>query len=278
MKKVFEYRCHVEKPGYEVIGARYVEKEDGEASEGLIEPMLSLRGGHGFFRRYEYEKIFAVNDFPSLFMDFAQMEKTPEAVEAFANAFGTLNVHDVWNYFRLEHDTSKICAIVLPEVQSEHIRYLTQPLGRGEKAFSEYENYYPCFAEPLRLWYAEIDQLRTIIELWQSLTHSDKEAKGKIQTTINDKIKAKVTPKLFLDSLSESLELVVYPDNLISALWLQLALAVDGRKAYKQCQNCQNWFEVGKWGSRIDRKYCGDSCKQAVYDAKKRAKSSSLTH
>ena len=273
MKKIYEYLSPILQPGYEVIGARAVLDEREKISDKL-EPMLSLSGGHSVYRQYEIKGVIRLSDYPSLFMQFSQMDKTPEAVESFANAFGTLNTHDFWHVIKLENDTSNVCFVALPSVQEKYVRQRLSFEG-----IRKFEGQHLCFAEPLRHWYAEIDQLRNAVELWQGLKVSNEDVRKKLQDTINNKSK-KVTPELYFDPSKNSLELVMYPDNLLTALWLQLALAVDGRKIYKQCENeaCREWFEIGKWGSRVDKKYCdnGGKCKQAVYDAKRRRQKKSI--
>ena len=67
------------------------------------------------------------------------------------------------------------------------------------------------------------------------------------------------------------LEVAIKPDKLIQALWFQFAQAVELRKNYKACSSCGNWFEVSKYGSRRDKKYCSARCRQAAYDARQRA-------
>lgn len=66
-------------------------------------------------------------------------------------------------------------------------------------------------------------------------------------------------------------QITVQPYSFLGALWLQFAQALDGQKSYNVCTHCGNWFDIGKWGSRRDKKYCSASCKQAAYDSRQRA-------
>jgi hypothetical protein len=63
------------------------------------------------------------------------------------------------------------------------------------------------------------------------------------------------------------LNLVVEPVDLLSALWLQFARAVDGNRTYKRCERvgCSEWFELTPSVSRSDRQYCSDSCKAKAW-------------
>lgn len=285
MKRVFEYWAKVYRPGYEIFGARpdvfsafptygtykgeVVKTADGEPLKP-IEPMLSLRGGFRFSLEYEADYL-AINDYPALFLWFAQLDKTPLIIERFANSFGFLGEKELENIIALPTFQENFVAQDRRNSAGERARpnniekRMNQELSVKEP--------YVCWAEPLSHWYSAIEEMREAIHLWDKAKAGSKDANKKLGTQINIKLE-KVTPTVYLDTAESSLELIVTPKNLLSALWLQLALAVDGRKAYKQCENeaCRSWFEVGKWGSRVDKKYCRNSCKQAVYDVKKSKK------
>jgi hypothetical protein len=55
------------------------------------------------------------------------------------------------------------------------------------------------------------------------------------------------------------------PDTLHSALWLQLALAMEGEKEYRRCLGCGEWFEYSKDASRPDKVYCSNACRARAY-------------
>ncbi len=65
------------------------------------------------------------------------------------------------------------------------------------------------------------------------------------------------------------LEILFVPNDLLSALWLQFSLAIQGLKEYKVCPSCGEWFGIGKYGARRDRKYCDDTCKQRAFEKRK---------
>lgn len=261
MKRVFEYWQKVYKPGYEIVGAssdvfRAIPNSAG-VMEPLnpIEPMLTLREGFNVSLRYEF-KLLAINDYPALFLHFAQLEKTPEAVERFANTFGFL-LHGITH------------TIALPSFQKEYVIEKVQSAMEPHRRFEGLKGLHICYAEPVQAWYAFIDEMRDAIHLWETARAGSEDVTVKLQESINARIEG-ATAAVHMASSGSSLELVVSPTYLISALWLQFALAVDGRKAYKQCPTCQNWFEIGKWGSRGDKKFCSNKCRQAAYDARQR--------
>lgn len=49
--------------------------------------------------------------------------------------------------------------------------------------------------------------------------------------------------------------------SLLGAMWLQLALAIDGNRSYERCPECGNWWDAT--GARSDKKTCSDKCRQA---------------
>ena len=257
------------KLGYEIVGARLnwipsSINDDPIPLEELepIEPMLTIRGGWARGRLYEEDEKL-VND-PGLFRRFAQLEPTPEAVLSFASEYGLL----------LQEGLP--IGIALTSVQNEHISHVLFDASH-ERPFSEqygaFAGYYAGAAEALRFWYAEVDAMREAVGLWDTSKTGDEDARVDLGIVLNEKIERNVQTRMRYAE-GRSLELAVSPDCLRDALWLQLAVAVDGRKAFRKCANpaCGNWFEIGKFGSRADRKFCSEACKQAVYDEKQRQK------
>jgi hypothetical protein len=84
-------------------------------------------------------------------------------------------------------------------------------------------------------------------------------------------INRKLDPYTFLRVEPEAkagdleLRLVPSPKNLLGALWLGLARAVDGTRGYRRCRWCGTWFEISLEASRRSRFYCSEAHKQAAY-------------
>jgi len=66
--------------------------------------------------------------------------------------------------------------------------------------------------------------------------------------------------------------LALEPLTLISAMWLQLALALTGEKRFVACKFCRRLFEISteQTGFRSHREFCSDSCKTKDYRKRKR--------
>jgi hypothetical protein len=60
------------------------------------------------------------------------------------------------------------------------------------------------------------------------------------------------------------LRIQLVPSSLISALWLQLAMAIDGNRNYRRCESCTRWFELSG-DARGDAKFCRQACQFKAY-------------
>lgn len=83
-------------------------------------------------------------------------------------------------------------------------------------------------------------------------------------------LESRVSPKLQMTIEDKTPRLAISPLNLLGALWLQLARAIDGDKEYRACQHCGNWFEIGSTGYSRARRFCSNRCRVAFSRAQKR--------
>ena len=81
-----------------------------------------------------------------------------------------------------------------------------------------------------------------------------------LQHMVNEKLDSNVSARLLWDHKQLSMHQV--PRDLISALWLQFARAIEGNREYQQCEECRNWFEVSSPdGGRKDKRFCNTACR-----------------
>ncbi len=59
------------------------------------------------------------------------------------------------------------------------------------------------------------------------------------------------------------------PSSLIGFLWLQFAEAIAANRHFKQCVQCQRWFEVAQNLARADKLYCSQACRVRAYRARR---------
>ncbi len=67
-----------------------------------------------------------------------------------------------------------------------------------------------------------------------------------------------------------SLTLGIEVHWLAQVMWRQLALAIVGDKQYRQCEYCGRQFELSPQLNRADRVFCKDSCRVTAYRIRKR--------
>jgi hypothetical protein len=77
----------------------------------------------------------------------------------------------------------------------------------------------------------------------------------------------KFSPRMLAPPPQEFMRFGFEPDSLLSAGWLQFALAIDGDKEHRQCQRqaCGKWFELSPEVTRADRRFCSDACRTRTY-------------
>jgi hypothetical protein len=83
-----------------------------------------------------------------------------------------------------------------------------------------------------------------------------------LQYMVNEKLDGNVSARLLWNSSRNRLSLYQVPRDLISALWLQFARAIEGDRQYQQCEECRNWFEISSPdGGRKDKRFCSTACR-----------------
>jgi len=97
-----------------------------------------------------------------------------------------------------------------------------------------------------------------------------------VQRWINNHLQEHVAPRLVYQLDRGKRVMQIVPSNLLSAMWLQFAQAIDGSRKYRKCKECGTWFELSHKQSEhrtVRRLFCSDQCKSKDYrDRKDRAK------
>jgi len=214
------------------------------------------------FDRYE-RSYLPLKERTGLFREFAALEPSERGVLPFANQFGLLQAED-----NLELDSE----------------------------------FGPVFAhgEALELWHGEIKALRLATDIWDRVAtgsrhdlvelktkvaalkfplalqrdlHLDDEdpaaaALSAIQRITDPRLREHVEARLLFRGNERRLQVSLMPRNLLGALWLQFAAAVDGLKNFTKCHQCGVPFELSRaprTGKRSDAKFCSARCRVALY-------------
>ena len=240
-------------------GYRWIDCNDGRwlcAVDALERPDFP-----GVFDRYQIQQ--PLLERTGLFREFAELGSTETEVLGFANKFGLLR------------DGGNLA------VDTEFGRTLVH-------------------AENLQLWQAEIRALQRAVSLWDAISAGEGQEWAElkaalaadelplavqralhisdddpmmiglaaIQRVTDSRLSEHISPRLIFRGNTPRLQVCLEPMNLLGALWLQFALAVDLLKRFMKCAHCGSPFEISRAvraGKRPDAKFCSARCRVAHY-------------
>jgi hypothetical protein len=273
VSKFFEFGWWISEDGFQWV--------DNPNGDGLsLQPLVASRfhtKGHSYLPLQEYSGLFRI---------LAETSPTPDACLEFANRFGGLfgkggrpeQFHD-WQIQVL-----KLREVVLlwdlvrkynKEALAKHILRKGPPKVILKKEELDHPTYYfnayPDGQSPGRMldgsgpilipddWVERIDpdDLRTPAML-------------RISSIVNSRLtELNVSPQLCPGGRGESLRLYLLPQNLLGAIWLQFASAIDADHEYRRCGGCDTWFALTPETARADSHYCSDACRSRAYRQRK---------
>jgi len=185
---------------------------------------------------------------PALFLRFTDMESTAESFQRFCHGFGPL-VDE--SYF-------------LPPSWSGNLTRKKGASGLPPSALR---------GSRLDALVAAAKKLRKAVIAWRN---GDTDESARMMTggwrrtgwrPMN--VRTEVTPI----EKPPGIEILLRPQTLMDALWLQFIFAVIHSKEFRQCEMCSKWFEVTPPVTRTTRMYCGGACRtRATRQREARAK------
>jgi hypothetical protein len=186
---------------------------------------------------------------PALFRIFVDVSGDPDSVVDFANRFGLLT------------DAEKGESLTTWKRAIAEFRIAVECWERG--AFpSDGQKGMAVIRRPCEPGFA------MIIGPGISSSLSDCELVDVMASLISEKI-SNVRPVFIShtwdDPLADSLKLLLMPNNLLEAMWLQFGQAVESNKSFRQCRQCDDWFELSPKVARSDKIFCTDACKAKAY-------------
>ena len=219
---------------------------------------------------------------PGLFRRFADLEESEEAVVAFASRFGTLVRPDLplrppWNPKTVIYGTRV--------KWGREIQILRAVVALQEAIISQDLD----AIDTLLRWGARSVTLRVsagwfltrIHVTAEETTHDSRLAVAKrvLDHAVTSGVQKRSTLKLPDHAPAFQLQMVhgalqTVPANLLGAMWLQFAVAIEEGKRFKRCQarDCPVvWFEVstGPLGVREDAEFCSARCRHTAYRDRK---------
>lgn len=113
--------------------------------------------------------------------------------------------------------------------------------------------------EPISSWHSSIDVVRRMVVL---LDHQE----WPVLSDMFDKAElGRMTVRLPTWN-RHGVNLVVEPNSLRSAIYLQLARSASSNERWRQCTRCSAWFAYGPGtGRRSTAEYCSDACRKSAF-------------
>ena len=140
----------------------------------------------------------------------------------------------------------------------------------SEEACLEFTNQYGLlYSAPVFLneWLTDKSCMKRMVEMWETgKGKGRKEVIGQIEYGMNN-------PETLLFQIdSDTLNMHLIPTSLLVAMYLQLAMAMQGNKKFGHCAWCGTAFELTPSVARTNRRYCSNACKQADYRHRNKGK------
>ena len=120
--------------------------------------------------------------------------------------------------------------------------------------------------EPLTIWYQAIGVMKALVDALDcrqydavyDLLNNRSDIRPRISAAIRS-IRAETERPIPFET-----NLKLTPDDLLSAMWLQLAYQSTRYFEFKQCDFCPNWFPVGPGtGVKPSKRFCSGRCRTA---------------
>lgn len=245
-----------------------------------------------------------LEDHPSLFKVFADLDGSEESFAAFAQKHGRLglavlsgdggeDLMEAFSVWRLAWEDISECSRLLDLVQDGPTSELRKLVHFREKgigvAFPGYDGRkrFPSQVGLVATKEPPLPGMRNNGR-WTAIQNARTE-RARLEMAARFWVQAKATRWLSGYVFSESSARCVVvsdkgrsfgirflPSNLASAMWLQVARALEGDVAYRQCKSpkCRKWFVISSdrsLGRRSDSRYCGDpKCRKEVFREKQK--------
>jgi hypothetical protein len=219
-------------------GYRWYPYRKRRHGEGCLAP-----AGGWKYRLYE-----PLKEYTGLFRTFAFTPTTEKGILGFANQYGHLgDMPDP------------------PEGFPDLDEFTEEDWDRYDAAQLEVE---PC--ENFWDWESNINAVRGCVEAWDRVRRGegDDDLLETVRKRVDREFRCRVQPRLLPD-VRGGLTVEYQPENLLGAIWLQLALAMAGEKKYRACAFCGRPFELTPDLKRADAQYCKEACRSRAYRARR---------
>lgn len=170
----------------------------------------------------------------------------------------------------------------LPEDQESILRFADEygMLGNGDLLTQDsVDKFDSGYGESERSWFVEIRKMKAQVTLWDRLTEREKRQfpqMKEILTVIDDSLfnKRTVCPRPLWDKGKARPYLLIVPNSLLGALWLQFAKEVCGEITRSACFVCGKDIPLSRdtdAGFRADKGTCSNACRKRLSRRKTQA-------
>ncbi len=214
-----------------------------------------------------------------LFRIFAQLPLEQEAIRRFANAYG--NIYDLKHKIVYTHDGRNCRAhgtslstwrqtILAVRHWLSVWDYVCDNDARGLL------KYVSGLEEQLEAQDLESNVVRTLVA--NSWPIVDAQPKDRIRAAKKclwlgvweSELRKNTTVHLRYDENRDTFGFRLRAEDLVVAIWAQLAMAIIDSKEYTTCKVCGKPFEVSPEVARTNREYCGTPCRLKAYRGRQR--------
>jgi hypothetical protein len=260
--------------------------ETEPAVKRYLTPRLAVH-----WREYDLRR-----DAPALFYEFGEVEPSHDAVLAFANAYGPLGVdsaivlpdgtpgrgealhvwkeeiiamrhalriwqalkghreQDLRTWFHLETHGNEPRVVYTPDEPWPPDVPMETPAFSTQRSLGEQLWFTPGLMAWRRSDPSDIDNPANAVGL----------ALAFLRRLVNDRLA--IYGGVYLGYLRDTTRpvpfgLKIVTPNLLMALWLQLAAAIEGEQRYQRCPQCRHWFQVPGKARRDSTTYCSTRCR-----------------
>lgn len=213
------------------------------------------------------EQYAPLKDEPALFRDFASLPGDADSLLRFAWKFGPL-WSDWFTAFSLQVDDEGDIAT----------------WGGAGTSLHQWQSAHAALRDAVTLFDAlmsrtESDALVTARKIvWER--EPRRTPREEVQAALSQLISSNVGGESAVahdGSLDGSgLRLTFRVQSLLAAMWLQLALAVDGNRRYDYCRNCGKWWDATD--AYPHKKVCSDTCRKALWRREQKEAAEGASH
>ena len=260
-----EWKQTVYTGGYHIREAAPLGSQIGSPEAGRYVIGTTAAPGAAEFREYDPMET------PALFLQFADAHPaSEEEIISLAKRFGFLfadqvGLAPVWA-------GGELVSLWCREIKALHDAVtLWEAPSRTLKKWFRVEQPGMSYSGPLGNYVVHHEGILNPSKLFGRPTSKLSEgASFVLQRSIDAKLREhNVSARFVWDSTRFTSKLCFQPSSLASALWLQLAEAIDNDKSFARCVLCRKAFTVTE-DKRADSTFCGNACRQRSYRARQK--------